>query len=240
MKRHLQAEHNTVVDVKRGDVTGDAAIDTVYLTADKTPDTPFLQNITLVIRNGRTNQYEKIHLKENAGYNPTIFLGDFTGKKAEDILIVINTGGSGGIINAYVFSFMNGKFHQIFDSALFNEKYKYDVAYKNYWKADVTSFHQKKKYSLDLHYKGEQYLAEIYEDGILKEPIKGWVAPLSGVYPVDFERDGIYELHTFQNIAGKYSADRLGYMENVLKWNGKEFASDRQSVAIFGEDIHSV
>ncbi|OLN22036.1 hypothetical protein BTO30_11845 [Domibacillus antri] len=238
MKRQLQAEHNTVVDVKRGDVTGDGTIDTVYLTADKTPDSPFWQNITLVIRNGRTNQYEKIFLKENAGYNPTIFLGDFTGNKMNDILIVINTGGSEGLIYAYVFSFMNGVFQQIFDSEVFNKQDQYDVTYKNHYKANVTSLNQKKKYAIDLTFKGDDYLVEIYNgDGTLKEPIRGWVSPLSGLYPVDFERDGIYELNAYQNIAGRYNADWLCYVENVLKWNGREFISARQNVAIFGQDF---
>lgn len=240
MKRQLQAENNEVVQVKRGDVTGDGTIDTVYLTADQMPDSPFWQNITLVVRDGRTNQYEKIDLKENAGYNPTIFLGEFTGDTVEDILIVINTGGSGGTIYAYMFSFINGGIRQVFDSESFNEKYTYNVAYKDHYKATVTSFN-KKKYTIDLMYKGAGYLAEIYNaDGTLKEPIEGWVSPLSGLYPVDFDRDGTYELNTFQNIAGRYNADGLGYMENVLKWNGKEFAPDRQHVAIFGEELNTV
>jgi tetratricopeptide (TPR) repeat protein len=241
MKQQLQAENNMVVQVKRGDVTGDGTIDTVYLTADQTPDSPFWENITLVVRNGRTNQYEKTFLKENAGYNPTIFLGDFTGDKVEDIFIIINTSGGGGTIYAYMFSFINGKLLQIFDSEAFNEKYKYDVKYKDQYKAAVTSFNPQKKYTIDLMYKGDDYLAEIYNmDGTLKEPIEGWMSPLSGLYPVDFDRDGTYELNSFQNIAGRYNADGLGYMENVLKWNGREFASDRQNVAIFGEELNSV
>ncbi|WP_427339433.1 hypothetical protein [Caloranaerobacter sp. DY30410] len=38
---------------------------------------PFVDNITLLIQDGRTNICYKIIPKENAGYNPTIFLGDF-------------------------------------------------------------------------------------------------------------------------------------------------------------------
>ncbi|WP_375142505.1 VCBS repeat-containing protein [Metabacillus idriensis] len=226
-----------IVTEEKGDVTGDGIPDTVFLTADQTPDSPFLHNITLNVKNGRTGQVQQIPLKENAGYEPSLFLGDFTGNKANDILVVINSGGSGGIIFTYVFSYMDRNFKQIFDSETFNESNKYEVFYLDQYKAQVTSFNPAKTYILDLQYKGEEYLNEIYnKDGTLKQPVEGWVAPLSGLYPVDFERDGIYELDAYQNIAGRYSADGLGYMMNVLKWNGREFVTDRQSIAIFGKE----
>lgn len=47
-----------------------------------------------------------IALKENAGYDPSIFLGDFTGDGVEEILISIPTGGSGGTYYHYIYSFV--------------------------------------------------------------------------------------------------------------------------------------
>ncbi len=89
-----------------------------------------------------------------------------------------------------------------------------------------------------MHYKGQDYLAEIYhKDGTLKQPIEGWVDPISGLYPIDFDRDGTYEILAFQAIAGRYHADGLGYIENVLKWNGQQFVVERQTAAIYGEDL---
>jgi len=233
-----EPNYQVVIDSKRGDVTGDGFIDRVYLTGEKTEGSPFWQNITLVILNGKTKLHERIPLKENAGYEPTIFLGDFTGNQVDDILIVISTGGSGGTIYAYVYSFMQGEMRKIFDSDMFNERFQYEVNYQDDYKAKVTSHTPEKEYTLDLMYKGKEYLSEIYnQNGTLKEPIEGWVNPLGGLYPIDFERDGTYALNAVQNIAGRYNADGLGYMENVLNWNGHEFVSDRQSVSIFGEDI---
>ena len=93
---------------------------------------------------------------------------------------------------------------------------------------------------MDITYKGKEYLSEIYDvDGLLKEPIEGWVDPVSGLYPIDFSRDGTYELVAFQKIAGRYHADGLGYVQTTLKWDGQKFISDRQSVSINGEDISS-
>ncbi|USK30875.1 VCBS repeat-containing protein [Bacillus sp. CMF21] len=227
-----------IVTEERGDVTGDGIPDTVFLTANQlAPDSSYLNNITLNIKDGRNGQVQQIPLKQNAGYDPSLFLGDFTGDKIDDILVVIDSGGSGGMIFAYVFSYKDRSFKQIFDSDAFNESNKYEVLYLDQFKAQVDSLKPAKRYILDLQYKGKEYLNEIYKkDGTLKAPVEGWVAPLSGLYPVDFERDGMYELDTYQNIAGRYSADGLGYMMNVLKWDGLKFVTNRQSIAIFGED----
>ncbi|WP_369802643.1 hypothetical protein [Psychrobacillus sp. OK032] len=231
-------DNRVVIDWKIGDVTGDGTQDTVYLTGEKTEGSPFWKNITLVILNGKTNMYETIPLKENMGYNPTIFLGDFTGNHIEDIQIVIDTGGSGGTVYAYVFAFLNGSIKQIFDTDAYNEHSKYEVNYQNHYKVIVTSSNPKKEYTLDLTYKGKDYLSEIYNaDGTLKEPIEGWVDPISGLYPIDYARDGMYELLSYQEIAGRYHADGLGFVQNEWQWNGQEFVVNRQTVSIFGKDL---
>ncbi|WP_244440901.1 hypothetical protein [Neobacillus jeddahensis] len=231
-------ETPTIVTAKRGDIDGDGVLDNVLLTAHKTADSPFWQQITLVIQNGRTHQDQQITLPNNGGYNPTLFLGDFTGNKVDDILVVIDSGGSSGSIYAYVFSQMNGQMRQIFDSETFNVTYQYEVNYDNQYKATVLSKNVKEQYVLDLTYKGKEYLGEIYTPkGELKAPIEGWVNPLSGLYPIDFNRDGTNELLAYQRIAGRYNADGLGYVETVLKWNGQRFAHDRQNVAIVGGQI---
>ncbi|MFC0273509.1 VCBS repeat-containing protein [Metabacillus herbersteinensis] len=236
--REMNSNRPSIVATKRGDIQGDGIIDNVLLTANKTPNSPFRKNITLVVQNGSTNHIQQIPFKNNVGYNPTLFLGDFTGNKVDDILVVIDTGGSGGAIYAYVFSYINGQMRQIFNSDVFNNDYKYGVTYQDQYKATVISHKLKEKYILDLNYKGKEYLTDIYsKNGVLKAPIEGWVNPLSGLYPVDFNRDGIYELEAYQRIAGRYNADSLGFVQTVLKWNGQVFGPDRQNVAIFGGEI---
>lgn len=238
LAREMNLYRTVTVTSKQGDIDGDGIKDNVFLTANKTPGSPFWRNVTLVIQNGRTNQYEQVPMKNNAGYNPTLFLGDFTGNKGDDILVVIDTGGSGGSIYAYVFSYLNGQLMTIFNSDAFDETYKYAVNYENQYKAKVNSDYLKERYILDLTYKDKEYLSEIYnKDGELKAPIEGWVNPLSGLYPVDYNRDGIYELEAYQRIAGRYNADSLGFVQTVLNWNGLAFAPDRQNVAIFGGEI---
>lgn len=228
----------SIVSYARGDVTGDRIPDNVYLTGTKTPDSPFTQNITLVIQDGRTGRFTSIALGENAGYNPTLWLGDFTGNRVDDILIGINSGGSGGIMYYYIYSFINNTAKLLFDFNVYNEEYQYDVTYKDNFKVEVISKKNKSKYIIDISTRDAVYLNEIYDkNGKLKNPIDGFVNPLSGLYPVDFDSNKVYELLAYQKIAGRYNADSLGYVLNTLKWKNNIFVLDNQNVAIFGSQV---
>ncbi|HEY9062954.1 MAG TPA: VCBS repeat-containing protein [Pseudobacteroides sp.] len=232
-----RAESPGIVAYARGDVNGNRIPENVFLTGIKTADSPFIQNITLLIQDGTAYAPAVIPLEENAGYNPTLFLGDFTGNGVDDILISITSGGSGGMMYHYIYSFYNNMPKLIFDYKVFNEYYRYEVNYKNNYKVEVHSERNKETYILDISLKGEDYLNEIYDEkGVLKSPITGFVNPLSGLYPVDFDSNKVYELLAYQRIAGRYNADALGYVLNSLAWQNNSFSLFDQNVAIFGAE----
>lgn len=225
----------SIVTFARSDVTGDQVPDNVYLTGIKISDSPFTQNITLHVQDGRTGSVKSVPLRENAGYNPTIFLGDFTGNGVDDILISIASGGSGGIMYHYIYSFMENTPQLLFDFNEYNEQYQYQVMYQDHYKVEVVSRSNNKKYLIDISKRGTEYLNEIYDaNGHLKSPITGFVNPLSGLYPVDFDSNKVYELLAYQKIAGRYNADSLGYVLNTLGWFDNRFVLQNQYVAIFG------
>ncbi|MGF7057964.1 VCBS repeat-containing protein [Brassicibacter mesophilus] len=227
-----------IVYFARGDVNGDGIPDNVYLTGVKTPDSPFVQRITLVVQDGRTGMFSSIPLKSDAGYNPTLFLGDFTGDGVDDILISINSGGSGAIMYHYIYSYLMNIPRLLFDYNVFNEAYDYKVTYKDYYKVEVVNITAGIKYIIDISYKGKDYLDEIYDsDGKLKSPIEGFVNPLSGLYPIDFDSNGVYELLAYQKVAGRYNADSLGYIQTSLKWQRNQFTMFNQNIAIFGAEL---
>lgn len=218
-----------------GDVNGDRVPDYVFLTGISTSGSPFIQSITLVVRDGRTGRIIRVPLSENAGYNPRVFLGDFNGDGVNDILVSIDSGGSGAIMYHYLYSFINNMPQLIFDFNEYNGEYKYDVDYKDNFKVEAVSRINNEKYIIDISLRGAEYLSEIYDkNGKLKNPISGFVNPLSGLYPVDFDSNGVYELLAYQKIAGRYNADSLGYFLNTLKWENNSFVLYNQNVAIQG------
>jgi hypothetical protein len=225
----------SIFSVARGDVTGDKIFDNVYLTGTKTPDSPFIQNITLVVQDGRTGRTRNVQLSENAGYNPTLFLGDFTGNGVDDILIRIDSGGSGAFTYDYVYSFVNNNPQLLFDFNVYNEQFQYDVSYQDNYKVKVISKINHLTYLIDISLRDPEYLSEIYNaNGKLKSPIEGFVNPLSGLYPVDFDSNKVYELLAYQKIAGRYNADALGYVLNTLGWKNDRFILQNQNVAVGG------
>ncbi|WP_313561855.1 hypothetical protein [Ruminiclostridium cellobioparum] len=218
-----------------GDVNGDNIRDYVYLTGTRTPNSGYIQNITLVIRDGRTGIKQRARLKSDSGYSPAVTLQDFTGDKIKDIMIGIASGGSGGIMFYYVFSDVNNRLTQLFDYEEYNLRYSYKVEFADYYKVNVTNVEKNVVFVIDITYKGKEYLDELYTpEGILKQPVEGWVDPLGGLYPIDFDGNGVYELLGYQSIAGRYHADSLGYVQSVLKWNGRKFYLMEQYVGVFG------
>ena len=224
-----------------GDVNGDRVPDNVYLTGVKTTDSPFIQKITLVIQDGQTGLVNYVPLKSDSGYKPTLFLGDFTGNKVDDIFISIASGGSGGIMYYYIYSYLNNKPSLLFDYNIFNDLYKYKVTYENYYKVKVTNTTLGTEFIIDISNREKSYLDEIYDSGgKLKAPIEGFVSPLSGLYPVDYDSDGVYELLAYQRISGQYAADALGYVQTIMKWNHLHFTLVDQFVAILGNKVKAL
>ncbi|MFC7678810.1 FG-GAP-like repeat-containing protein [Paenibacillus sp. GCM10028914] len=229
-----------LLDMKRGDVNGDGILDTVYLFGNKEdPTSLFADHITLGIQDGATHKLTIVHPPQNAGYNAGLFLGDFNKDRVLDILISMESGGSGGYGTFYIYSFLHNDLRMLFDVQRYNIQHQFQVNYEDGYKVSISSPQLNILFIIDISTKGYEYLSQYYNDqGKLKQPVKGEVLALAALYPIVTDIKSMsYDLLAFQRIIGTTNADTLGYVENHLSWNGNNFASTRLTVSVPGTTL---
>ncbi|MFJ7933270.1 VCBS repeat-containing protein [Sporosarcina sp. NPDC096371] len=226
--------HYTLLDWRTGDVNGDGVADTVYLygQVDGSPGI-FADHIILVIQDGRTFKSTTVQFKNNAGYNARLFLGDFNKDSILDIMVSIDTGGSGGYGIFYIYSFKDNRLHQLFDVDDYNDKHIFQAHYEDFYKVRVESSQLNASFIIDISNKDPDYLSQYYDkQGLLKQPVQGGVLALGALYPiVTTNKNNYYDLLASQRIIGTVNADTLGVVENLLTWEDGRFISNRLSVA---------
>jgi hypothetical protein len=227
-----------LLTIQEGDVTGDGVSDKVYLYGNKIGDSvsSFVDNISIVIEDGYSGETNTITPDFNAGYNPRLFLGDFTADNVEDIKLSIDSGGSGGYGYFYIYTCINNTPKEIFNFDQYNALYQYKVDFTDLYRVEVYNMNHDKLFVLDVSYKGDEYVSQYYDEfGMLIIPIQGDVLAVSALMPfVQNEEVNAYELLAYQRIIGPINSDTLGYIENVLSWDGEEFVSTRMSAVIPG------
>jgi len=237
------ASRLSLLDWKQGDVTGDSILDNIYLYGDRSAGAGnFADKITLVIQNGYSHQNTRVDFPNNAGYDARLFLGDFSKDGIPDILVSIDSGGSGGYGFFYLYSFKNHILHEMFDVDKYNAAHQFRVNYEDNYRVSVASPSLDVLFSIDISLKGHDYLSQFYnENGKLKKPVSGEALALGALYPIvtNENRTG-YDLLAFQRIIGTTNADTLGYIENQLTWNGSQFQSSRMNVSVPGTKLISL
>lgn len=233
-----QSGDSITLDSKASDVNGDGVSDDVYLIGSKTQGLA-IDNIRIVIRDGKTKQSTNIELNVNKGYEPKLFLGRFTNKRVDDILVTIQSGNTGREGYFYIYSFFNNKVEKLFDFEEFNKTSKYDVIYKDKYIVNIIGKNNDKQFVVDIRNKNSDYLSMLYRnDGILKKAYTGQVSSIIELHPVVSESDNGYDLYAIQRVVGYYNADTLGMIVTPLRWNKNAFAviNNNPYLTLFGTD----
>lgn len=237
LKKNLVSKRDLLA-MQKADVTGDGIPDKVYLYGSKSSEaiSSFVDNISIVIEDGYSRKITTITPEFNAGYYPVLFLGDFTVDGVNDIKLSIDSGGSGGYGYIYIYSCINNTPKEIFNFNQYNALYQYRVDYLDLYRVQVYNANHEKIFILDVSYKGNEYVSQYYDEfGMLKAPIQGEVLSVSDLIPfMQSEKLNTFELLAYQRIIGPVNSDILGYIENVLSWDGNEFVSTRMSAVIQG------
>lgn len=219
----------------RGDLTGDGAQETIYLTGVQRTGSAAWQRMRLEIVDGATGRATQLPLAQDMGYDPQLFVGPMLGQGRSDLMVSVDSGGSGGITEYAIYAFVDGAYRRVFDTEEYNASAEYEVTYQDQYVVRAESMGGERVYLIDISGREEAYLAEIYdEDGMLRQPREGFVDPVSLLVPADINRDGVLELLVWQRISGLYHADALGDFITTLAWDGRRFATIGQTVGIMG------
>ena len=231
----------SIIDMKKGDVTGDGTEDEVYLLGTQPSGghgPNYFDDVTVSIIDGKTKKTTYLRFKYNSGYNPKLLLADFTGDGFLDIFVSINADPDEGRYFYYIFSAIDNNPKSLFNFVAFNEFSEYRVIYRDFYQVEVIGVNINKVFYIDLSTKPKEYLSKIYRaDGKLIEPIMGDVLNLGILFPVDVNDDGVMELLAFQRVVGETNSDVLGYLQTFLTFNGTEFRPGLTLLATDGKTV---
>jgi hypothetical protein len=215
--KSYERQVDITIDRKTGDVNGDGAIDNVYLTGSKEADGIIINNIKIDIKNGKIYN---IALKTDKGYNPRLFLGDFSKNNVKDILVSIESGSTGLEGYFYIYSFMDNISKKLFDFEEFNNKYQYDVTYKDNYILNIKSEFSTREFNINVgNIVSERALYD--SNGKLIKPLKGRVSKIIELRPIS--NNNGYDIETVQRVIGYYEGDILGMIMTSLSFNGSGF-----------------
>ncbi|MCR1934037.1 hypothetical protein ACQX0N_02785 [Clostridium tepidum] len=216
-----------ILDTKCADVNGDGLDEIITITGKKPyGEDGFIEDITLNVKNKKTNVDISIKPKDNAGYEPNLFIGKFGDDNIPKVFLSINSGGSGGYYFNYIYSFKDNIAMLIFDYEKFSKNNQYAAVYEHYYKVRVKSKKSNLEGVIDLKsIRDKEYLSQIYDtNGKFKKPITGEVLFLGNLSALSLNGSSGFSLLTHQRIIGLYNADTLGSVESILHWDGYKFS----------------
>lgn len=220
-----------IEDVAIGDVTGDGIHDVVFLIGQKyAPDSYYLKKHWIVLIDGASLAETTLSLgTDSGGYEGELTLGKVSTTKAQDILVGLPTGGSGGITNYYLISCAEGKPTILAGPDMLTEGLHFQVSLMDNFLVKVKNDNLNKTYTLDLRElpSFRDALSETYRDifsssGKLLEPQEGFVDPSGMVELRDIDEDGISELVGYHSIWVVYHANSIGIARPLWKWVDNE------------------
>ena len=237
----LPADYS-ILDTIEADVTGDGYADTVYLIGRKRQiDSLYTDNFSIKVKNGVDKTITTYALEKVGGYRTRLFAGDFSGDAISDVYIEVESGGSGGWSYHNIISFNSDSPKEIFGSRN-NQSQSITGKFIDGLKAELINYANAKTIAIDVSERLQDYLRlGIYDaKGIVTKETQTMTAPFSKLDPIDYDKDGVFELKGIQRISGAYRADGLADVETVLKYKDAAWNLQSVKVTVFMDTAGSV
>ncbi|MCR8643107.1 hypothetical protein NV379_10595 [Paenibacillus sp. N1-5-1-14] len=122
----IETKPNTyVIQQKWADLNHDGEQEHIILIGTKEdPGDSYVENLNLVVQDGKTSKIKQTKMTEYSGYAPYIsFVGDFNGDHKEDVMLTIDPGDDSIKIMNRIFSFAGDEPKVIFEDATKDRNY---------------------------------------------------------------------------------------------------------------------
>ena len=210
-----------VLQVVNSDLNKDKSPDLLYLVGNKPEkDSPYYDQITYVLKDGKTNKWTATVLKDEGsynlgGYDPKVTVSDLNGDGQNDLLLSAPTGGSGGMVSYKLNTLKSGKWVDLLS--------KKDLAgltitgkYLDNFKIELYAKEIDTKFSIDLSANKTMLVETKTYDGTgkLLTPTEPWAGSLNNLEIT--EAYGMKMIKAEQRIVGIANADTVGRVELML------------------------
>ncbi|MDR3599483.1 MAG: hypothetical protein P4L49_03210 [Desulfosporosinus sp.] len=223
-----------VYDSTRIDADGDGAADDVLLVGEnEDTSAPFgyqTRNLAVVVRDGITGKFADFLLPQDFGVMlPRFSIGSFTAAKKNEILVSVETGGSGGIVLCALLAYENKKIVSVVSQEELNRGldlnivclpgFKMKIIDKNTGVNSIVDFHDGAAVPLyidtGIYNKAGVFLKDqsFVDDEVMNDVFVS-------LDPDDDDGDGTLELHGMQRISFIAHANTVALAESV--WSVKD------------------
>lgn len=213
------AEKHSQTDIyqEHVDVTGDGKEDVIKIIGVPfEKGSLFLKEISMHVK---TSEGESFQTELEGGYEPTLAFKDFNHDGVQDVLVTVETGGSGGLSNYYLYSIKDAKQVELGPPEPLTIISQFEEGYKATIRIEETG----KSYSLDLLDRKTKYnRLGLYNNGKLNEPMELMVFPYSTLKPVIIRENQI-GFKGVQRISGVANADTIGFVESSWIYENGEW-----------------
>lgn len=206
-----------IIDEK-ADISGDGKEDFVSIKGIRyEDDSDFLREVYIQIQ---ASNGEKYKAKLEAGFDPQLQFIDMNQDGIKDLFISVETGGSGGVSNYYLYSL---KDFELTDLTV-PETVMMTTHFEDDYKASTIIQETGDTYTFDLKTRAKDYeKLGLYSKGRLNEPMELMVDPYSTLKPVKL-KDGTNGLRGLQRISGANHADSIAFIESQWKYVNEQWA----------------
>ncbi|HNZ08601.1 MAG TPA: hypothetical protein PLI10_04315 [Bacillota bacterium] len=205
------------------DVTGDGAVDEVYLIARRAQaDSDFMSEHGLLVIEGKEGKQLLNWLgPESAAYPGTLAFGKLDPGNSFDVLVNLPSGGSGGITTAMPVSMEGGTLRIMADLYALNDGPAVDMLVNDGYK--MVAKYEGIDFTIDLLKGAAKDDAGTYsgifdESGRKVGTLKPVMDPVGATEMADVNNDGISELVTYRSVWAVYHANTVAIARTVWGW----------------------